>query len=105
MMVCELSVPYRIDFMFTKTYPEAVGNNEHSGSPELLVHNSADLGIGGRVNACCGFIKDEDPVLLQKSTSKDNKLLLARRQAVDTSTSTTGKYFGNPIKLTSHHHS
>jgi hypothetical protein len=91
MMVCELSVAYGIGLMMTVTYPEAVGNNEHSGSRELLMHNSADLRISGRVDACCGFIKDEDPVLLQKSTSKNDKLLLARRQAVDTSALTTEK--------------
>lgn len=59
-------------------YPETVSNDDNS---KLLMNYPADVCICGRINACSSLIQDKDLVLLEKRSGKNNKLLLASRQA------------------------
>ena len=62
------------------TYSEPMGNDKHRDPFKLLMDHSGDLGIGSRVDTGGSFIQNQQLVLVKKSSSHDDKLLLAGRK-------------------------
>lgn len=58
-----------------------MSDDEDSDTFELLMHNTADFCICGRVDACGGLVQNQHLLLLEQSPSKDDQLLLPSRQA------------------------